>query len=152
MAVTITMADLKKRLQERQCKLTPQRQIVLQVFIEQHDKHLSAEEVHQILREQGAEIGLATVYRSLELLSDMDILQKIDFGDGRSRYEINKTDEKQHHHHHLICMRCGKVKEFEEDLLENLEETILRKSSFKIVDHQVKFYGYCQECQEKREN
>ena len=66
MTVMITMEELKKRLQERQCKLTPQRQIVLQVFIENHDEHLSAEEVHQILREQGSEIGLATVYRSLE--------------------------------------------------------------------------------------
>lgn len=152
MTVMITMEELKKRLQERQCKLTPQRQIVLQVFIEKHDEHLSAEEVHQILREQGSEIGLATVYRSLELLSDMDILQKIDFGDGRSRYEINKTDEKQHHHHHIICLQCGSVKEFEEDLLENLEELISKKSNFNIVDHQVKFYGYCQECQKKREN
>lgn len=152
MANHIKMDQLKKKLQERQYKLTPQRQIVLQVFIDNSDKHLSAEDVHSLLRQNASEIGLATVYRSLELLSDMDILQKIDFGDGRSRYEINETDAKQHHHHHLICMDCGDVREFEDDLLENLENDISGKCKFKIVDHQVKFYGYCQECQAKREN
>lgn len=152
MANHIKMDQLKKMLQERQYKLTPQRQIVLQVFIDNSDKHLSAEDVHSLLRKNASEIGLATVYRSLELLSDMDILQKIDFGDGRSRYEINETNAKQHHHHHLICMDCGDVREFEDDLLENLENDISGKCKFKIVDHQVKFYGYCQECQAKRDN
>ncbi|WP_110952862.1 Fur family transcriptional regulator [Anaerosinus massiliensis] len=152
MSKHITMEQLKKKLQERHCKLTPQRQIVLQVFIDNPDKHLSAEDAHNLLRQNSSEIGLATVYRSLELLSDMDILQKMDFGDGRSRYEINEADTKQHHHHHLICMNCGSVCEFEDDLLEALEHDISEKCQFEIVDHQVKFYGYCQECQAKREN
>ena len=68
----------------------------------------------------------------------------------RSRYELNEKDT-PHHHHHLICLACGKVKEFEDDLLETLETTISRKSNFMIVDHQVKFYGYCQECKGNRE-
>ncbi|MEG6585598.1 Fur family transcriptional regulator [Dendrosporobacter sp. 1207_IL3150] len=144
----INMSDLKQRFQERQYKLTPQRQIVLQAFVDHPEKHLSAEDVHNILRQQSSEIGLATVYRTLELLSDMDVLQKMDFGDGRSRYEINEENS-EHHHHHLICLSCGKVKEFEDDLLETLENVIARKSNFKIVDHQVKFYGYCDECQNK---
>lgn len=97
MAASITIEDLKKRLQERRCKMTPQRQTVLQVFLNGENTHLSAEDVHQILRRQSIEIGLATVYRSLELLSDMEILQKNDFGDGRSRYEINRLEEKHHH-------------------------------------------------------
>ncbi|QJW47453.1 transcriptional repressor [bacterium BFN5] len=148
--MTIDMGDLKQRFQERQYKLTPQRQIVLQAFVDNPGKHLSAEDVHNIVRQQSSEIGLATVYRTLELLSDMDVLQKMDFGDGRSRYEINE-ETSEHHHHHLICLSCGKVKEFEDDLLETLENVIARKSNFKIVDHQVKFYGYCQECQSSRE-
>lgn len=152
MSKQITMEELKKKLQARQYKLTPQRQTVLQVFIAHPDEHLSAEDVHRLLRQKQLEIGLATVYRSLELLSDMEVLQKIDFGDGRSRYELNETNAKQHHHHHLICMKCGTVREFADDLLEALENDITEKSQFKIVDHQVKFYGYCQECQEKREN
>jgi Fur family ferric uptake transcriptional regulator len=148
--MAIDMGDLKQRFQERQYKLTPQRQIVLQAFVDNPGKHLSAEDVHNIVRQQSSEIGLATVYRTLELLSDMDVLQKMDFGDGRSRYEINE-ETSEHHHHHLICLSCGKVKEFEDDLLETLENVIARKSNFKIVDHQVKFYGYCQECQSNRE-
>lgn len=149
--MSINMGDLKQRFQERQYKLTPQRQIVLQAFVDNPGKHLSAEDVHNIVRQQSSEIGLATVYRTLELLSDMDVLQKMDFGDGRSRYEINEANS-EHHHHHLICLSCGKVKEFEDDLLETLENVIARKSNFKIVDHQVKFYGYCQECQSSRES
>lgn len=149
--MTIDMADLRQRFSERQYKLTPQRQIILQAFIDHQDKHLSAEDVYTIVRKQSPEIGLATVYRTLELLSDLEILQKLDFGDGRSRYEINETNT-PHHHHHLICLSCGKVKEFEDDLLETLEAVIARKSRFKIIDHQVKFYGYCRECQEESDD
>lgn len=144
------MAQLKEMFRERQYKLTSQRQIVLQVFLDHQGEHLSAEDVHNILRDQSSEIGLATVYRTLELLSDLSVLQKMDFGDGRSRYEINE-DSTSHHHHHLICLSCGKVREFEDDLLDALESAVARKSNFAVVDHQLKFYGYCQECQKKSE-
>lgn len=147
-----TMDDLRIKLQERQHKMTPQRQTVLQIFLDRPGEHLSAEDVHGLLRDEHSEIGLATVYRSLELLSDLGILQKMEFGDGCSRYEVNTTDPSQHHHHHLICTSCGKVMEFEDDLLENLEQDIMEKSSFKIHDHQVKFFGICKECQEKGES
>jgi len=146
----INMADIKQKFQEKQYKLTPQRQIILQVFVEHQDEHLSAEDVHVFVRQHSSEIGLATVYRTLELFSELEVLQKMDFGDGRSRYEINETST-PHHHHHLICLGCGQVKEFEDDLLETLETTIARKSNFTIVDHQVKFYGYCQDCKVNRE-
>lgn len=144
------MAQLKEMFRERQYKLTSQRQIVLQAFLDHQGEHLSAEDVHNILRDQSSEIGLATVYRTLELLSDLSVLQKMDFGDGRSRYEINE-DSTSHHHHHLICLSCGKVREFEDDLLDALEGAVARKSNFAVVDHQLKFYGYCQECQKKSE-
>lgn len=147
----IDMSGIKQKFQEKQYKLTPQRQIILQVFVDHQDEHLCAEDVHTIVRQQSAEIGLATVYRTLELFSDLEVLQKMDFGDGRSRYEMNETS-KPHHHHHLICLGCGKVKEFEDDLLETLETTIARKSNFMIVDHQVKFYGYCQDCKSDPES
>ena len=84
----ITMEVLRKRLQERQHKMTPQRQIVLQVFMDRPGEHISAEDVHGILRANHSEIGLATVYRSLELLVELGLLQKMEFGDGCSRYEI----------------------------------------------------------------
>lgn len=152
MAKQMTMDNLKEKLQERQYKMTPQRQTVLQIFTQHPEDHLSAEDVHSLLKNQSTEIGLATVYRSLELLSELELLQKIDFGDGRARYELNDNDVKRHQHHHLICTKCGAVEEFADDLLEPLEHDIAQKSNFKILDHQVKFYGYCQECQEKGEN
>ena len=132
--------------------MTPQRQIVLQIFLDHPGEHLSAEDVHGLLRDKRAEIGLATVYRSLELLSTLGILQKMEFGDGCSRYEVNTTDPKAHHHHHLICTKCNKVIEFEDDLLDDLERDISSKSGFKILDHQVKFFGTCKECQEASED
>ena len=75
--MNISMDELKQKLQARQYKMTPQRQIVLQVFLKQDDKHFSAEEVHKILRDQEYEIGLATVYRTLDLLVELAILQKL---------------------------------------------------------------------------
>ena len=150
MSQTFTMDDLKCMLQERQHKMTPQRQVVLQIFLDHPGEHLSAEDVHGILRDNKSEIGLATVYRSLELLSELGILQKMEFGDGCSRYEVNTIDPTRHHHHHLICTQCGKVEEFDDDLLENLEHDIEQKTGFQVVDHHVKFFGICKECQAKQ--
>ena len=91
-----TMDDLKKRLQERQHKMTPQRQIVLQIFLNHPGEHLSAEDVHGLLRANHSEIGLATVYRSLELLGELGILQKMEFGDGCSRYGPGSRQRSAH--------------------------------------------------------
>ena len=105
--------------------------------------------MHDFLREKQSNIGLATVYRSLELLREVGILTRLEFGDGCSRYEISPQDPKSHHHHHLVCLKCRKVFEFGDDLLEPLEADIVQKSGFKIVNHDLKFYGYCWECQQK---
>lgn len=145
------MEALRKKLQEGRYKMTPQRQTILQIFIDRPGEHLSAEDVHRVLQAKESGIGLATVYRSLELLYDMGFLQKMDFDDGKARYELNETDG-AHQHHHLLCLRCGKVTAFDDDLLDDLERSIAEKSGFQIVDHQVKFYGHCRECREKRED
>ncbi|MBO6304128.1 MAG: transcriptional repressor [Selenomonadaceae bacterium] len=147
-----TMADLKTMLQARQHKMTPQRQIVLQVFLDNPDEHLSAEDVHDLLKESHSEIGLATIYRSLELLCDLSVLSKIEFGDGCARYELTNTEPNGHHHHHIICVKCGKVIEFKDDLLEPLENAIENEFDFKIINHQVKFFGECKECYERAKN
>lgn len=151
MPVKITMEDLKRKLAGPQYKLTPQRKTVLQIFLDRPSQHLSAEDVHFILKENKYEIGLATVYRSLELLSELNILTFLDFGDGCRRYELNDASPNEHQHHHLICVQCGKVQEFTDDLLGNLEKKIADTCHFHIVDHQLKFFGYCEECQKKRE-
>lgn len=142
--------DLRGKLSERGYKMTPQRKEILQIFVDHSDyHHLSAEDVYNILRANKSEIGLATVYRALDLLSELGILVQVDFGDGCARYELNTADPKIHHHHHLICLKCKKVIEFEEDLLDELEADIAEKSSFQIINHEVKFFGYCSECRAK---
>jgi len=131
-------------LNEQQYKLTPQRKVILKALLNHSNDHLSAEELYEIVKRQNPDIGLATVYRTLDLLAELDILQKMNFGDGRSRYEFNTQDI--HHHHHLICTSCGKVTEFDDDLLESLESMIQRRTGFDINDHDLKFYGVCKDC------
>ncbi|MBE8953580.1 MAG: transcriptional repressor [Quinella sp. 1Q7] len=140
--------DLRARLSERGYKMTPQRKEILKIFVEHSDKHhMSAEDVYNLLRKSDSEIGLATVYRALDLLSELGILVQVEFGDGCARYELNTADPKVHHHHHLICVKCKRVIEFEEDLLDDLETTIAEESGFRILNHEVKFFGYCKDCQ-----
>lgn len=148
--MTININDVKNILRAKEYKLTPQRQIIMQAFLDIGDSHLSAEDVYNIVKKHHPDIGLATVYRTLDLLSDLEVLTKMDFGDGRSRYELNAGDT--HQHHHLICLGCGIVTEFEDDLLDSLEAAIAEKSKFQIVDHQLKFYGYCSDCQKSERN
>ncbi|WP_028307250.1 Fur family transcriptional regulator [Desulfitibacter alkalitolerans] len=139
-----SLEDICQKLQEKEYKLTPQRKTILKVLLDNEEKHLSAEDIYQIVKHHYPEIGLATVYRTLELLADIDILQKMNFDDGKARYEFSSHDE--HHHHHLICLKCGKVIEFNDDLLDVLEKTISEKKDFEVLDHKLKFYGYCSKC------
>lgn len=137
-----------EKLKEKDYKITNQRKIIIKKFLSQQDSHLSAEELFNSVKKEHPEIGLATVYRTLDLLADLEIIHKIDFGDGRARYEIG--GEETHHHHHLICLTCGDVIEFNDDLLEELEEVIKKQSGFTVVDHQVKFYGICSKCDSEK--
>lgn len=133
------------RLRNNSYKLTPQRQTILRTFLDNADQHLSAEDVYSLVKNEYSDMGLATVYRTLDLLAELGILQKNDFGDGCSRYEFTRKDV--HHHHHMICLNCGAVSEFDDDLLESLEAVIYKRIKFKVVDHDLKFFGYCQKCQ-----
>jgi Fur family ferric uptake transcriptional regulator len=132
-------------LQKESYKITPQRQIILKTLLDHAEKHLSAEELHYIVKQKDPEIGLATIYRTLEIFDNLNILHKIDFGDGCIRYEF--TDQDAHTHHHLICIKCGRVIEVNDDLLETLETWIEKRTQFHITDHQLKFFGYCKNCQ-----
>jgi Fur family ferric uptake transcriptional regulator len=140
-----TFNSLCEKLQKKAYKITPQRQVILKALLDNENLHLCAEEVHAIVRKQHPEIGLATVYRTLEICANLGMLHQVEFGDGCTRYEFAK--EEAHCHHHLICINCGKVIEFNDDLLESLETWVSKKTGFKIADHQLKFYGYCEECQ-----
>jgi len=138
--------QLKEKMKEKGCKLTPQRRSVLDTIIENEGRHLSAEEIYELVKRKCPEIGLATVYRTMQMFEEIGIVYKQNFEDGRSRYEICSGDD--HQHHHLVCQVCNKVIEVNEDLLEQLEEQISKKYNFTITNHTVKFIGFCNDCKE----
>lgn len=142
-------ADFKERLKEKGCKLTMQRRSVLDVLLEHSNDHLSTEEIYDKVKENFPEIGLATVYRTVQLFEEMGIVDRLNFDDGCSRFELASEDT-VHHHHHLICEQCNKVSEVENDLLDDIEKEIESKYNFKIHDHNVMFYGICKDCAEKK--
>lgn len=144
----IDIDQFKRQLKDKGYKLTPQRRAVLDIIIENEGKHLSTEEIYESVKKQCPEIGLATVYRTLLLLEDMSLIFKLNLDDSKYRYELSHAEE-DHHHHHLICLKCGKVIEVEGDLLDVLEKDIEKKYDFKILNHILKFFGYCSKCKEK---
>lgn len=139
---------VKQQLQQSSYKLTPQREATVRVLIENEKHHLSAEDVYLKVKDKAPEIGLATVYRTLELLAELKVVDKINFGDGVARFDLRKEGAK-HFHHHLVCMECGRVDEIHEDLLPKVEERVESEYQFKILDKRLTFHGICSECQAK---
>lgn len=135
---------IKELLKDKGFKLTPQRRSVLNIILENDGQHLSTEEIYDLVKISCPEIGLATVYRTMQVLDELGLVYKHNFDDGRVRYEMTQNED--HQHHHLICKKCGKVIEVEEDLLEQLETQVENKYGFSITDHNVKFFGYCSTC------
>ena len=136
---------IKEQLHSASYKLTPQREVTVRVLLENEEDHLSAEDVYLLVKEKYPEIGLATVYRTLELLTELKIVDKINFGDGVSRYDLRREGA-THFHHHLVCIECGSVDEIQEDLLEDVEKIVERDFNFKIKDHRLTFHGICHRC------
>lgn len=134
-------------------RLTIPRQAIIDV-LHKTNKHLSAEDVYLEVHKSFPQVGLTTVYRTLELLAQMDIIFRSDFGDGRARYELVEGP-KGAHHHHLICTGCKKVidySEFIEDEIEFLkraEKGLAKKHNFDIKNHLIQFYGLCEKCKKK---
>lgn len=140
---------IKKQLHAQKYKLTPQREATVRVLLENEADHLSAEDVYLLVKEKAPEIGLATVYRTLELLTELKVVDKINFGDGVSRYDLRREGA-EHFHHHLVCIECGAVDEIQEDLLEDVEKIVEERWRFKIKDHRLTFHGICHRCQDKK--
>lgn len=142
---------IKEALHDARYKLTPQREVTVRVLLENESSHLSAEDVFMKVKDKYPEIGLATVYRTLELLNELNILDKVNFGDGVSRYDLRKEGAK-HFHHHLICIHCGTVEEVEEDLLTDVEKIVSHEFDFEVIDHRLTFHGICHNCKGKEGN
>lgn len=137
----------KKILKENGYKLTPQRLAIIDVFLKTKGDHLSIEEIYKIVSHKNSDIGLATVYRTAQLLEELEIITSLTLENGKQKYELYQ-DAGRHNHHHIICNNCGFIGEFRDDLLEELEERIGSEHEFQITDHKLKFYGVCSTCTE----
>ncbi|SFB17075.1 Fur family transcriptional regulator, ferric uptake regulator [Cohnella sp. OV330] len=139
------LIKINKQLLSKGYKLTSQREATVRVLLEYEQDHLSAEEVFMLVREVHPDIGLATVYRTLELLAELHIVEKMNFGDGVARFDL-RSDESAHMHHHLICTVCGRLKEIKEDWLGELEQRLAREYGFQVTDHRLEFTGTYANC------
>lgn len=126
-------------------KLTPQRKLIIDILLENEESHLSAEDIYLLTKEISPELSLATIYRTLEVLTEIKVVRQVNFGDGQMRYELG-DDSDLHHHHHLVCVICQRVEEFNEDWLGEIEDKIEREHDFEILDHRLIFQGVCKSC------
>jgi Fur family ferric uptake transcriptional regulator len=127
-------------------KATTPRLKVLQIFHAHERRHLTAEDVHRCMVEQRSDVGLATVYRVLGQLTDVGILSRNVFESGKAVYEL----QAEHHHDHLICLECGRVDEFSDDVIEQRQRSIAESSGYALAQHQLALYGYCPDCRAAR--
>jgi len=124
-------------------KSTRQRDVILDCFLASA-RHISIEELYLKLRAKNPNIGYATVYRTLKLFAESGIAREIQFGDGQTRYEHATEGE---HHDHLVCTRCGKIIEFENETIEQLQQEVAKSHGFLIENHKLELYGVCSLCQ-----
>ena len=135
--------QLARYMTERGLKSTRQRSLIIDTFFETPG-HLSVEELWAKVRKLDVRVSVATVYRTMKLLAESGLAHSRNFGDGQTRYEQALG---RHHHDHLICTRCGKIIEFENDRIETLQDVIARKHGFQVTSHKMELYGVCKECQ-----
>lgn len=126
------------RLKGSDVRLTPQREAVLNALLERTADHPTAEEIHESARRHYPGLGLATVYRTLDLFYRAGILRRLEVGDGRYRYELEIRP-----HLHLICLHCGQVKEVQEG---NNWDELARREGFQVTAPSVRLFGYCDRC------
>ena len=144
---------VKDLLREKGLKGTSQRLMVLNILSAHGDEHLTVEEIYDLAKEESPEIGLATIYRTVQVLLELHVIEKVTFDDGFARYELNGEETGSgHRHHHAICTQCGKVYSLETDLLDTLEKQVFESLGFEVTDHEVKLYGLCSACRRKAQN
>lgn len=135
-------ALLHEHMAKRRLRSTEQRTLIVDTFF-QAPNHVSIEELLAQVRQQDPRVGYATVYRTLKLLTECGVAFERKFGDGLARYEL--ADEASHHDH-LICLECGKITEFEEPKIEELQARIAARHGFLVKSHKHELYGTCPDC------
>lgn len=142
----------RKRMEGHFCRWTMPREAILDL-LSRTSRHLSAKEIYAALLKLYPGIGLTTVYRTLDLLERTGLIKKFNFGLGENRYEF--ASENKPHHHHLICTKCGQIIDYSDfadeelELVEKSAKHLADKYKFIVQDHNIEFYGLCQQCQKK---
>jgi len=135
------MAEQNEELKRAGLKITLPRIKILAILQSPGNQHISAEDVYKILLEQHEEIGLATVYRVLNQFDDAGIVTRHHFEGGKSVFELAHKK----HHDHLVCLKCGKVVEFEDDIIEQRQLDIAKSNNIKLTNHSLYLYGECED-------
>jgi Fur family ferric uptake transcriptional regulator len=130
------MNRIEKACQVSGMRMTGQRRVIAQAIADSED-HPDVEELYKRASAIDPHISIATVYRTVKLFEDAGILDRLDFGDGRARYEESRDD----HHDHLIDLNSGEVIEFRNEEIERLQEFVARELGYKLVDHRLELYG-----------
>jgi len=138
-----TYDQLKRVLKKEGLRYTQQRQSVWDELCATDD-HRDAEEIYLAIRQSGLNVSRATVYRTIDVLVKNRMVRKLELGDGRARYEhrVNAT-----HHDHLICIQCGKIEEFMDEVIESRQDEIVKKFGYKLVRHIHQLFIICSECE-----
>jgi len=138
--------DFKLLLKKNSLKFTIQREVILETLYNS-DEHLTPESLHHLIQEQYPDLktGIATVYRTLALLEDSNMVTSLSFGAQGKKYELGAKE----HHDHLICTECGNITEFVDEAIEKRQHSITDELGFKMSDHSMQIYGICKNCQEK---
>ena len=135
----MSQQDLKKA----GLKATVPRLKILEILESRQDQHMRAEDVYKALLESNEDIGLATVYRVLTQFEQAGLVARHHFEGGHSVFELDQGE----HHDHMLCVKCGRVEEFVDDIIEERQKAIAAKVGYKITDHSLYIYGVCPACQ-----
>ena len=141
--VNAEMQVLTDSLRERNLKITPHRELILETFLN-HEGHRSVEDIYRTVKELDPRIGYTTVYRTMKILTECGLAREIDLADGITRYEHLFNHE---HHDHMICMECGASIEFFNPQIESVQDAASEQLGFKVLDHKLQIYGVCSKCQ-----
>ncbi len=142
MSHEVEQRSLSQYLEEHNLKHTKQREAILAAFLEATG-HITSEDIHSRVRTEHPNIGYTTVYRTMKLLCDAGLASERRFDDGVTRYEIE-----QEHHDHLVCLRCGKIIEFECAMIEKTQMVVADRCRFRVLRHRHELYGHCDACAE----
>lgn len=133
-------------LKESNLRITPQRKAILEILYNCRGHHLEAENIYELhtAKENNKKIGLATVYRTLELFEKIGIVSRLSMENSSARYELVMYDKLMHHH--LICLKCGQLEGLDDRIAEEFKNRILEDKGFEVADKSMKIYGYCSSC------